>query len=133
MKYAHKTKFIRAVDGDTVVLLIDHGLSVYSQQILRLARVNCPELKSADPEIKKKAMDAKAAVTYLLSTVEFLTCETIGKDPYGRWVSEVWVGAINVSDWLIEEEFAVKYKTGTQTTVVSDTSDDCGVDPGGVK
>ena len=108
MKYGYKTKHVRCVDGDTVVLLIDHGLNVYTQQVIRLARVNTPELKDPDPQIKEKAKQAAQALTAFMRTMEFCAVDVLGRDPYGRWVANVTVAGKDASDWLIENGYGVR-------------------------
>lgn len=104
MIYGHKTKFVRAVDGDTVQMLIDHGLGVYSQQILRLARVNAPEM-NAGGAVAKQAIEA----LFNNAEAQKITVETLRKDPYGRWVAEIMLGPANVSNWLLANGHAVPY------------------------
>ena len=110
MRFSLKTKFVRCIDGDTIIALIDQGLAVYTQQVLRLARINAPELKD-DPE---KGSAAKKALDDLCKLYgdERMVVETLKRDPYGRWVAEVWIGngETNLSDWLVAQGHAVPHK-----------------------
>lgn len=106
MIYAHKTKFVRAVDGDTVIMHLDLGVRVFSTQVIRLARVNTPELN--DFEKKELALKAKAFVTNFLAG-KFCVVETKQQDPYGRWVGEVWADGVNLSDELLKAGLAEPY------------------------
>ena len=109
MRYSYKTKFLGAVDGDTVKIMIDHGLNIFSTQILRLARINTPELKSSDEAIRIKAIEAKTKVQKFCETAHEVTVEIVGKDTYGRWISEVFIDKINLSDWVLQNQLGAPY------------------------
>jgi len=60
--YEYAAKPDRVVDGDTLIVLVDHGMSIRSSQSLRLLRVFAPELhagaKSAPGVAAKAEMQA---------------------------------------------------------------------------
>lgn len=43
--YEYKMTLIRVIDGDTVRVMIDHGMQVFTAQNIRLESVYAPELK----------------------------------------------------------------------------------------
>ena len=109
MIYSHKTKFQRCVDGDTAVFLIDMGMRVYTSQVIRLARVNTPELNELDSTQKELAKKAKAALEGFLTSKLPVVLDVKKQDPYGRWVAEVFIGTENASDWLIAQGHGTPY------------------------
>jgi len=46
--YDYQARTERVVDGDTIIVLIDHGMNIRSSQSLRLLRVYAPELHATD-------------------------------------------------------------------------------------
>ena len=76
---------VRVVDGDTVVVMINLGWDTYTQKILRLARVDTPELVGKMAEAGKKAQD----FTMASLANRKLIVQPHGKDVYGRWVSSI--------------------------------------------
>lgn len=107
--YARKTHFQRAIDGDTIVAMLDHGCRVYSSQVIRLARINAPEFDDATPEGKQKALDAKQFVLDFFTPDGRCEVETISQDPYGRWLGEVTKNGRNLSDQLVAAGLAEPY------------------------
>lgn len=109
MKYAHKTTFQRSIDGDTIVVLLDCGVRVYSSQVIRLARINAPEMNDPTPEGKEKAHKARDFIVSFFVPSWECEVETIRQDPYGRWVGEVTRNGKNLSDELLRAGLAVPY------------------------
>jgi micrococcal nuclease len=100
---------LRAVDGDTLDLLIDLGFSEYRTERVRLARVNTPELSSTDIHEASLARAAKAE-TVRLTEGRVLTIKSakpnLALDPYGRWIAEVWVMVRGHELWLSDHLLA---------------------------
>lgn len=108
-------RVVRWIDGDTVDLMMDLGFRVYSQQRIRLARINTPEKGRPGFEEATKAAASMVPVGTLVS----VTC--LGRDPYDRWIAELPVitGGLdelemNVSDALIARGLAVSYKSSVK-------------------
>jgi len=101
---------VKVVDGDTVDLMIDLGLRIYSLQRIRLSGVNTPELRASDPALREKAQQAKEFVetwfekakadgmTIIVTTFKDKT------EKYGRYLGQI--AAVN---W--------KVRADTNTTV----------------
>src|SRR5436190_17061357 len=51
---------LRCIDGDTLEVLIDCGLSIYRTETVRVAGVNTPELHARDAEDRIRAVEARA-------------------------------------------------------------------------
>ncbi len=90
--YEYHATFIRAIDGDTVELLIDQGLDNFRKIQVRLLVVNTKELNSKDPADRLKALNAKAFVEEEL-TGKRLFVRTIKDrtDGWKRYLAEIYV------------------------------------------
>ena len=81
---------LRAVDGDTVDVLIDLGLNTYRTERVRLAGVNTPELHASDPAVRASAQQALAFTAQHVEGQVF-TVQTYksGDEKYGRYLCKV--------------------------------------------
>lgn len=96
-------------DGDTITAVVDLGFSVNLKMILRLARINTPEIRGDErPEglvsrdylrdRLNRAVASGAAIT--ITTIKDKT----GK--YGRYIADVFVDGVNINDELVTEGLA---------------------------
>jgi micrococcal nuclease len=99
--YIRKAKVLRIVDGDTIHVNIDLGLSITIETALRLAGINAPEVVGAT-----KA-DGLAATAWLASKIPVGSDITVKtekpKDKYGRYLA--WVYAPGFEDSVNIEMF----------------------------
>ena len=106
--HEYAASFVRAVDGDTLILDVDLGFYVTVRQPFRLARVNCPELNSTDPTEHKRAAAAQAFSAGFCGGP--LTVKTSRSDDWRRWIAEVVrADGTNLSDALLAAGLAVLY------------------------
>lgn len=107
--FVYKGLCVNVVDGDTIDILIDLGFGVYTKQRLRLARIDTPELNSSSEEERGKA---KVSKQYVIDTAlnKEVIINTTSKDKYGRYIAEVFIEDVNLSDLLLSLEYAVVYK-----------------------
>ena len=111
------------------VVVTDGG--IYIENGVRIAGIDTPELrpskKHADgtPRSEKSrtneknaAIVARDAVRDLLSANDFrFTIADVDMDKYGRVLATVFVGDVNVGEYLIENNLAVRYDGGTKTII----------------
>ena len=111
------------------VVVTDGG--IYIQNGVRIAGIDTPELrpskKHADgtPRSEKSrtneknaAIVARDAVRDLLSANDFrFTIVDVDMDKYGRVLATVFVGDVNVGEYLIEKSLAARYDGGTKTII----------------
>ena len=72
---------------------------------IRLYGIDTPELRAKEPELRLAAQHARDALRkHVLNQPVVLRC--YGKGKYGRWLCEIFVGDINVNQWLIEQKLA---------------------------
>jgi len=82
--HCYKAFLDKVVDGDTLHVTLDLGFKIRHKEILRLAKINAPEI--ATTEGKKSA----EALKEILQGVEFLIVKTNKTDIYGRYVADVF-------------------------------------------
>jgi micrococcal nuclease len=104
MMWTYKATVDRVIDGDTVDVLADLGFGISHKIRLRLARVDAPETDTPDGKrVKQLVMDTLPKGTSCLIT-------TAKGDKYGRWIAELRVGQVNISDWLLDAGLAKLYE-----------------------
>lgn len=106
--FYYSTLVTRIIDGDTFYGLVDLGFDIKIEKVFRLARIDCPELRSVDPE---KIELARKALGYVSNRIlgKSVTIKSTKYDKYGRSVAEVYVGEENISDALVKEGLARLY------------------------
>lgn len=75
----------RVVDGDTIRVSLDLGFGIFEKQILRLAKINTPELST------KAGQKAITMLKELLGDCEYVVIKTLKTDMYGRYVADVFL------------------------------------------
>jgi len=89
--YEYSAKVDRVIDGDTIVVRIDLGFSIFWETPVRLFGINAPEMNSKSPLERAEAKVAKSflADAVLNKTVKLRSAKP--KDKYGRYLAEVWL------------------------------------------
>lgn len=91
--YEYKAKLERVVDGDTIDVIIDMGFKITTDQRIRLAHIDTPEIfrKKRDSEEYKKGIESKEYVEKRLADnqdeMKLLTYKNPGK--YGRYLGVI--------------------------------------------
>jgi micrococcal nuclease len=111
-RYLYSARVLDVIDGDTLKVELDLGLSVYKVEKLRLFGVNTPETYgvSKDSEEYKKGVEATNFVVDALQEAdENILVETI-KDregKYGRLLALVYFEKGCLNQILVEEGLAI--------------------------
>ena len=108
-KYVAQIK--RWLDGDTVELTVDLGMSVSYDSKFRLARVDAPEVKryaGVTLEEKERGLILKSMMSEKLPEGSEVIISVTKKGKYGRYLVEIWdhdeEGSLyNLNDWLLNE------------------------------
>ena len=82
--YTYKAFIDEVIDGDTLKVSIDLGFKVVVSQIVRLYKIDCPEVFS-EPGLK-----ARKYVMKKLSKLDFVCIKTYKKDKYSRYLADLF-------------------------------------------
>jgi micrococcal nuclease len=98
--YFYEAKVERVVDGDTLFVMVRLGFGIVVRQYLRLNGLNAPEIKTvagnkARDFIKRQLGDAVA--------IQF---HSRARDPFDRYLSDVWIRGKYLNNLLLEEGLA---------------------------
>lgn len=102
-------RLLRVIDGDTLLVrLICPCCRIESEQRVRLARIDAPELNGRNVGAAIAARDCLVAATV---GGELEVCVTRAwPDRYGRVLAEVVCRSQNLSDWMIQQGHAKIYR-----------------------
>lgn len=102
-----KCKVADIVDGDTihVVFRLDNEFVKYR---VRLARINCPEIRTKNKHEKERGLQAKAYLTDLIDK-KIVTLRCFPFDKYGRLLADVYYNNKCVNDELVDNRLAIYY------------------------
>lgn len=108
--YYYKAKVLGVVDGDTLDLSVDLGLKITSEQRVRLAGIDAPEIRSRDKKEKEAGLRAKKFVVKKVSGKTVLV-KTEKKGKFGRYLATIYYGRKekNLNKELVEKGLAVEY------------------------
>lgn len=97
----------RCIDGDTFVgNVMFHVMGnefILKEQHFRMEGINAPERKGETKlagEVSKKFLES----IILNKDIEV---DVHGKEKYGRWLAVVYLGTLNVNDYMVESAQAV--------------------------
>lgn len=109
--YYYKANVVRVIDGDTIKMNLDLGFKIFWEVNARLYGINTPELTSADPVTRQKAIDAKSYIESVLKPGDSILVKSKILDKYGRPLCEVYYSKneIFLNSELIDKGHAVIY------------------------
>lgn len=109
--YHYKAVVTSVYDGDTSTVDIDLGLQTWVwNEILRLYRINSPELRGSERPDGLKSRDfLRNKIQNKEVVIETITDK---KGKYGRYLAEIWLKNkndtfTNINDLIVNEGFAV--------------------------
>lgn len=107
---------VSVYDGDTFTLAVwNNEIQKWTKWSVRVARVDCPELRTKNPNEKQIALKAKTFVEerILHKRVEL---KNVSREKYGRILADVFVAnePKSINDLLIQNRLAVPYDGGTK-------------------
>lgn len=115
-KFTYTISNIRVIDGDTIEADVDLGFRIRQRQVIRLAGIDAPELRSKDAAEREKAKAAKEALERVFLEWEpaHVVMESTALDKYGRSLAVIYVcdgaGWDNVNAWMIADGYATPIK-----------------------
>jgi endonuclease YncB( thermonuclease family) len=87
--YLYRAKIINVVDGDTMILDVDLGFDVVKRQRIRLAQIDCAEMKSDEGQKAFKYLRDLAA------SLDRVVVRTNKVDIFGRFIGDVFYSDID--------------------------------------
>ena len=126
--YQYNVKVVKVVDGDTIDVDIDLGLStVLKKQRVRFLGIDTPESRTRDLVEKQFGKASKKHLKGLLESAESLSLISHDKGKFGRILGEiiahfneghpVYETEVNVNEQMILDGHAVRY-TGENKDLV---------------
>lgn len=124
--YCYRAKYVRAIDGDTFELIVDHGMKIQSVQHVRLLGIDCHEIHGVkkDSEEYQKGIAARDRVDMLLKPYSYqkeynhsyLYVKTLqDKTSFNRYIADVYIlwdvatdVWISLTELLLREGHGVK-------------------------
>lgn len=100
MRLLTDAKCLRVIDGDTIlVMMVCPCCRICSQQRVRLARLDAPELKGPQA---CQGLTAKLALAAMIEGRDVkLGVKKTWPDKYGRVIAEVYHDGVNVTDRMV--------------------------------
>jgi len=110
--FTYAVEVTRVVDGDTIDVDIDLGFDTWVRDVrLRFNRIDAFETrlgKNTTQAEKEKGLEGKAFIAKMIEenpkSVKITTTE---RGKFGRWIAEITVNDINLSDELVVKGYAV--------------------------
>ena len=111
--FEYNCELIRIIDGDTIVVSIDLGFSVWMRkETVRMLGIDTPESRTRNLEEKKLGLASKARLKELLPKRFRIQTTKQGKGKFGRILAVPIVNDINICSQLVDEGFARYYYGG---------------------
>ena len=108
---------IDVYDGDTITVAARlNGRGPAYKFSVRLQGIDCAELRGSSAAEKAAGLAARDALRERILG-KFVKIQSDSTDKYGRVLAAISLGSCDISEWLIEEGFAVAYDGGTKPQV----------------
>ena len=104
---------IKVYDGDTITIasrLPYEGSPLYKFSV-RLNGIDTPEIKTKNPEEKKKALSCKEELSRLCLDQD-VELQNVNTEKYGRLLADVYCNGVHLNQHMIDGGFAVVYDGG---------------------
>lgn len=109
-------KVVKVYDGDTFTLASklpnDKDGPIYRFSV-RLDGIDAPEMKGKTTVEKELAKTSRYALAALIMN-KMVTLKNVSVEKYGRILADVYVGNILVNEYMLDNNYAVKYDGGTK-------------------
>ena len=107
---------ISVYDGDTITIVskLPYDASPLYRFLVRLAGIDCAEIKGKTEKERELAQAAKNALQKLTLN-KVVSLKNLKNEKYGRVLADVYLGDLHVNQWLLDNKYAVQYSGGTKT------------------
>lgn len=100
--YLYKGIILDWYDGDTLNIDVDLGFKIHSIVRVRLVRINSWEINSESSYRRRFAKHARMVAHKNFPPGSEVFIKSKKKDRYGRWLAEVEMDGVNISDFLLQ-------------------------------
>jgi len=110
-------KVIKVYDGDTITIaskLPFPDSPIYKFPV-RLLGIDCPEIKGSTETEKKLAKTARDALSTRING-KIVLLKNVSTEKYGRLLADVYIDGENMNQWMLANNYAVKYDGGTKSS-----------------
>ena len=107
---------INVYDGDTITIVskLPYDASPLYRFSVRLAGIDCAEIKGKTEHERELAQEAKCALQKLILN-KVVALKNLKTEKYGRVLADVYLGDLHVNNWLLDNNYAVQYSGGKKT------------------
>ena len=107
---------INVYDGDTITIVskLPYDASPLYRFSVRLAGIDCAEIKGKTERERELAQEAKCALQKLILN-KVVALKNLKTEKYGRILADVYLGDLHVNQWLLDNKYAVQYSGGKKT------------------
>jgi micrococcal nuclease len=104
---------IHVYDGDTITIVskLPYDASPLYRFSVRLAGIDCAEIKGKTEHERELAQEAKSALQKLILN-KVVALKNLKTEKYGRVLADVYLGDLHVNKWLLDNKYAVQYSGG---------------------
>lgn len=106
-------KVIKVYDGDTITIASKLPIAnspVYRFSV-RLSGIDSAEMKGKTFAEKEEAIKARDALRALILG-KTVTLRNVSTEKYGRVLATVYLGDVNICDWMLQHKYALPYDGG---------------------
>ena len=109
-------RVLRCYDGDTIHIAakLDLPKSETYKFSVRLAGIDCPEMRSDDENEKATAIKARDELASMING-KIVELKDVSKEKYGRLLADVVLDGLSCSGYLVSKRLAVPYNGKTKT------------------
>lgn len=106
---------VKVYDGDTIT--IAQSLPIANSPIynfhVRLNGIDTPEIKGKTPREKELAKIARDALCNKIFG-KMVILKNVSTEKYGRILADVYLNDENLSEWMVNNQYAIAYSGGTK-------------------
>jgi micrococcal nuclease len=108
-------KVIKVYDGDTITIasVLPNTTEPVYRFSVRLNGIDTPEIRGKTQEEKELAIHVRDEL-YSKIYGKMVTLKNVDTEKYGRMLADVYLDDENINEWLIDNEYAVRYGGGTK-------------------
>lgn len=108
-------KVIKVYDGDTITIAakLPNTYGPLYRFSVRLNGIDSAEIKSKSKAEKDRAILARDALHFKIDG-RTVTLKNVSTEKYGRILADVYLDDLNLSEWMLENKYAVPYDGGTK-------------------